>query len=119
MRKFILTMMLSIGMIFSSNAQTSIYVDTVDINKLEHYSGIDVWFVNKPFSSKVYCMVDYQQHFGLFSDQRLKDENGDVIVFEDKIEGMKYFYSKGWKIYSKYQSVHGKIPVTKFSLSRR
>ena len=56
----------------------------------------------KFLSSKVTVQVDFGQQTTLFSDNRLVDENGDVVVFNSMVDAMNYMGGLGWEFEQAY-----------------
>ena len=57
---------------------------------------------NKTFSSKINIIVDYGEQKPLFSDLRLKDENGKVQTFNSLVDALNYMGNLGWEFVQAY-----------------
>ena len=53
-------------------------------------------------SKKVTVSVDFGQQTNLFSDNRLVDEDGKVIIFNSMIDAMNYMGTMGWEFEQAY-----------------
>lgn len=58
--------------------------------------------VQKFLSTKVTVTVDFGQARNFFSDNRLTDENGNVIVFNSMVDAMNYMGALGWQFEQAY-----------------
>ena len=90
MKKILFSLLLCILSTFSldSFAQSRVYCELVGQQKF--------------LSSKVTVQVDFGQQTTLFSDNRLVDENGDVVVFNSMVDAMNYMGGLGWEFEQAY-----------------
>lgn len=73
---------------FDCSAQNKVYCELVGSQKF--------------LSSKVTVQIDFGQQTSLFSDNRLVDENGDVVVFNSMVDAMNYMGELGWEFEQAY-----------------
>ena len=73
---------------FVSNAQGKIYCELLGTQQL--------------LSKKVTVQVDFGQQSKFFSDNRLVDEKGQVIVFNSMVDAMNYMGTLGWEFEQAY-----------------
>lgn len=85
MKKIIIIICLTIGSILS-HAQGRTYCELVGTQNL---------------LGKIIVSVDFGQ-VSLFSDNRLVDENGDVLKFNSMIDAMNYMGALGWEFEQAY-----------------
>jgi hypothetical protein len=89
---------------FSLHAQTppsdnSIWVDSIDINTLEDLHYIRIQFVVLKFNEESRVIVDYGENADTyqFGRSNLTDATGERITFRTKVQGLNFFYNRGWK----------------------
>lgn len=85
MKKIIIIICLTIGSILS-HAQGRTYCELVGTQNL---------------LGKIIVSVDFGQ-VSLFSDNRLVDENGDVLKFNSMVDAMNYMGALGWEFEHAY-----------------
>lgn len=85
MKKIIIIICLTIGSILS-HAQGRTYCELVGTQNL---------------LGKIIVSVDFGQ-VSLFSDNRLVDENGDVLKFNSMVDAMNYMGALGWEFEQAY-----------------
>lgn len=85
MKKIIIIICLTLGSILS-HAQGRTYCELVGTQNL---------------LGKIIVSVDFGQ-VSLFSDNRLVDENGDVLKFNSMIDAMNYMGALGWEFEQAY-----------------
>lgn len=85
MKKIIIIIFLTLGSILS-HAQGRTYCELVGTQNL---------------LGKIIVSVDFGQ-VSLFSDNRLVDENGDVLKFNSMIDAMNYMGALGWEFEQAY-----------------
>jgi hypothetical protein len=51
----------------------------------------------KPFSTKYSFSVDYGEATKVFSDTRMKNDQGAVIKFNSVVDAMNYMTAQGWE----------------------
>jgi len=73
---------------FTAEAQSKIYCDLTATSNL--------------FSSKISVYVDFGQETSLLSDDRLVDENGNILLFNSMIDAMNYMSTLGWEFEQTY-----------------
>lgn len=57
---------------------------------------------SKLLSNKVTVEIDFGQATKFFDDNRYKDENGKVIIFNSMIDAMNYMGKQGWEFVQAY-----------------
>ncbi len=88
MKKIILILALVFSGFISANAQSKIYCELLGTQQF--------------LSKKVTISIDFGQQTKLFSDNRMVDENGNVIVFNSMIDAMNYMGNLGWEFEQAY-----------------
>lgn len=88
MRKMFFTIVFALIACFVSNAQGKIYCELLGTQQL--------------LSKKVTVQVDFGQQSKFFSDNRLVDEKGQVIVFNSMVDAMNYMGTLGWEFEQAY-----------------
>lgn len=88
MKKIILILALAFSGFISANAQSKIYCELLGTRQF--------------LSKKVTISIDFGQQTKLFSDNRMVDENGNVIVFNSMIDAMNYMGNLGWEFEQAY-----------------
>lgn len=73
---------------FVSNAQGKIYCELLGTQQF--------------LSKKVTVQVDFGQQSKFFSDNRLVDEKGEVIIFNSMVDAMNYMGTLGWEFEQAY-----------------
>lgn len=56
----------------------------------------------KMLSNKITVTIDFGQINKLVSDQRLRDDKGEVIVFNSMVDAMNWMGSRGWEFIQAY-----------------
>ena len=74
--------------ILSANAQSKIYCELLGTQQF--------------LSKKVTVQVDFGQQSKFFSDNRLVNEQGEVIVFNSMVDAMNYMGTLGWEFEQAY-----------------
>ncbi len=77
--------------------------DSVTIKRTEEYCLLIG--TARLFSNKVSIQVDFGQNRPFFSDNRYKDENGNVVLFESMVDALNYMNSRGWQFVGAYPMV--------------
>ena len=86
MRRTLITAALSLVALLTANAQTKIYCD-----------------ISRSSLGKDVCLsVDFGQESVGVTDDRLVDENGELLLFESIIDGLNYMSSLGWNLEEVY-----------------
>jgi hypothetical protein len=67
-----------------------------DTIQVEQYC--EIMANGKLFSRKVSITVDYGEFQHLFSDRRMKDEQGKVQNFNSVVDALNYMGRQGWKL---------------------
>ena len=88
MKKIIITISLALFACFASNAQSKVYCELLGTQQF--------------LSKKVTVQVDFGQQTKYFSDNRLVDEKGNVIVFNSMVDAMNYMGTLGWEFEQAY-----------------
>lgn len=65
----------------------------------------------KFMSNKLVITIDFGQEAKFFSDQRLRDQNGDPIVFNSMIDAMNWMGNDGWEFMQAYVVTMGQQNV--------
>lgn len=89
MKKFLLTLCITLGFILT-HAQGRTYCELVGTQNL---------------LGKTIVSVDFGQ-VSFFSDNRLVDENGDVLKFNSMVDAMNYMGALGWEFEQAYVVTH-------------
>lgn len=74
--------------LITANAQGKVYCELLGTQKF--------------LSTKVTVQVDFGQQTKFFSDNRLVDEKGEVIVFNSMVDAMNYMGTMGWEFEQAY-----------------
>ena len=88
MKRIILATALAMISIFSASAQGKVYCELLGSQGL--------------LSKKVTVQIDFGQQTKFFSDNRLVDEKGNVIVFNSMVDAMNYMGTMGWEFEQAY-----------------
>ena len=88
MKKILLSIAFSLIALFVANAQGKVYCELLGTQAL--------------LSKKVTVEIDFGQSTKFFSDNRLVDENGKVIVFNSMVDAMNYMGTLGWEFEQAY-----------------
>ena len=88
MKRFLIILFILIASISSAKAQGKIYCELLGTQGL--------------LSKKVTVQVDFGQQTKFFSDNRLVDEKGNVIVFNSMVDAMNYMGTLGWEFEQAY-----------------
>ena len=88
MKKILLSITFFLIALFSANAQGKIYCELVGTQRL--------------LSTKVTVEVDFGQQSKFFSDNRLVDEKGQVVVFNSMVDAMNHMGELGWEFEQAY-----------------
>ncbi len=88
MKKMLLIIALALIACFVSNAQGKIYCELLGTQQF--------------LSKKVTVQVDFGQQSKFFSDNRLVDEKGEVIIFNSMVDAMNYMGTLGWEFEQAY-----------------
>ena len=88
MKKNIITIILLLSALFSANAQGKVYCELLGTQAL--------------LSKKVTVQVDFGQQTKFFSDNRLVDDKGNVMVFNSMVDAMNYMGTMGWEFEQAY-----------------
>lgn len=88
MKKIFLSIAFFLIALFVSNAQGKIYCELLGTQQF--------------LSKKVTVQVDFGQQSKFFSDNRLVDEKGEVIIFNSMVDAMNYMGTLGWEFEQAY-----------------
>lgn len=66
------------------------------------YQYIDVQINQKLLSQKVTVTINEGEKMAWMKDNRLKDENGKPIVFENEIDALNHLGGDGWELKQSY-----------------
>ena len=88
MKKILLSITFFLIALFAANAQGKIYCELVGTQRL--------------LSTKVTVEVDFGQQSKFFSDNRLVDEKGQVVVFNSMVDAMNHMGELGWEFEQAY-----------------
>ncbi len=83
-----------------------------DSSKVDQYC--EIMAIGKLFSRKVSITVDYGQFQRVFSDMRLKDEEGKVENFNSVVDALNYMGKQGWKLVNAFPLTEGSGNVLHF-----
>jgi len=70
-------------------------------------------------SNRVDISIDYGQKAGIFTDKRLRDEDGKVIVFNSMVDAMNFMGADGWEFVQAYVITTGNANVYHWLLKKR
>jgi hypothetical protein len=73
-------------------------ISTNYTNSRDYYC--EIVGIGKLLSSKVTVEIDFGEHRKFFEDSRLKDANGNLIVFNSMIDALNFMGGLGWKLHS-------------------
>jgi hypothetical protein len=59
------------------------------------------------FSTKVTITIDYGQERSFWDENRMTDENGDVIKFNSLVDALTFMNGLGWEFVSAYPMISG------------
>lgn len=65
----------------------------------------------KFMSNKLVISVDFGQEVKYFSDQRLRDKNGEPVVFNSMVDAMNWMGNDGWEFLQAYTVTTGQQNV--------
>ena len=88
MKKLVVVMLVAVAMCSTARSQEYIYCQIVGTGKI--------------LSNKVTVEIDFGQQTKLFTDKRLRDEKGNVVVFNSMVDAMNYMGSDGWEFMQAY-----------------
>lgn len=91
MKKFLMTAAVILAACSAVDAQNKIYCEVTGSENL--------------FNKKVQVSIDFGQNSSYYKDDRLVDENGDVIKFTTMIDALNYMASLGWEVVDGYMYV--------------
>lgn len=92
----IITCILMGSFISTSKAQEKVSSDSMQ------YFYCQILGTQKILSNKVTINIDFGQIQKLLSDQRLRDENGNIIVFNSMVDAMNWMGARGWEFVQAY-----------------
>ena len=93
MKKIFFSITFFLIALFAANAQGKIYCELVGTQRL--------------LSTKVTVEVDFGQQSKFFSDNRLVDEKGQVVVFNSMVDAMNHMGELGWEFEQAYVVTFG------------
>ena len=93
MKKILSSITFFLIALFAANAQGKIYCELVGTQRL--------------LSTKVTVEVDFGQQSKFFSDNRLVDEKGQVVVFNSMVDAMNHMGELGWEFEQAYVVTSG------------
>ena len=105
MKKLLLVIAAAVMMSMTAKSQEYIYCSIVGQGKL--------------LSNKVDVSIDYGQKAGIFTDRRIRDENGNIIVFNSMIDAMNFMGADGWEFMQAYVITQGNVNVYHWLLKKR
>ncbi|EKD94639.1 MAG: hypothetical protein ACD_25C00271G0001 [uncultured bacterium] len=93
-------MMFAFYMIFPANifAQNT----TQSSKAMESYIYCEIIGIEKLMSNKVTVRIDFGQNTKFAEDTRLRDESGNVIVFNSMVDAMNWMGGQGWEFVQAY-----------------
>jgi hypothetical protein len=118
MKKTILTALAAIAIAFSSNAQT---INDVPVSEL-NVPYISISVRPKIMSTKVNVTLDAGQASKIFTNQqelKIKDKDGNVIIFNSTIDAVNFLAYNGYKIVSAYVEVVGESSITYIIMEKK
>lgn len=104
MKKFFIFCLMAFVMCVNANAQTKQYCEIVGTTVLQ---GV----------TKVQIIVDFGQEQKAFTDQRLVDEQGNVMKFNSMVDALNYMGTLGYEFVQAYVVSHGNYSVYHWLLS--
>lgn len=96
MKRLIIALIVFLLVCVDLKAQQSIELDSMQ------YLYCQLVGKGKFMSNKVTVIVDFGQINRLWSDQRLRDENGKVITFNSMVDAMNWMGVRGWEFVQAY-----------------
>jgi hypothetical protein len=115
--KKITLLIIVIMMSFVSYAQ--VFVNDVDINKLEGVKYVELLGTSKFLSTKLVVSVDYGQEQKLFKSQRIKDDSGKTQDFNSIIDALNFMELNGWEFVNNYTVTVGQQNVYHYLLRKK
>lgn len=109
MKKLILFMMFaSLAIFMNAQNERKVYCELVGVQK-----GM--------FSTKVTVNIDFGQDVRFIhqANQRLVDENGEIIVFNSMVDAMNHMGTLGWEFEQAYVVTTGQQNVYHWLLSKK
>lgn len=111
--KKILTLLLMSLLFITATAQNEQQQDTLD-----KFMYCQIVGTSKFMSSKVTIEIDFGQARGLWSDNRLRGEDGKPIVFNSMIDAMNWMGNDGWEFMQAYVLTVGQQNVYHWILKK-
>lgn len=96
MKRLIIALVVFLLVCVDLKAQQSIELDSMQ------YLYCQLVGKGKFMSNKVTVIVDFGQINRVWSDQRLRDENGKVITFNSMVDAMNWMGVRGWEFVQAY-----------------
>lgn len=113
MKRVVILMCVFIGSFLSTvKSQENVSLDSMQ------YFYCQIVGTQKMLSNKVTVNVDFGQIQKLLSDQRLRDENGNVIVFNSMVDAMNWMGARGWEFVQAYVITTGNQNVYHWLLKK-
>lgn len=91
---FVLFMIFCFSLVVQSFAQ-----ETDTTNRIVY---CEIVGIGKMMSNKVEVVIDFGEFSKFFADNRLRDANGDVIVFNSMVDALNFMGEKQWKFQQAY-----------------
>lgn len=113
MKRVVILMCVFIGS-FLSTVKSQ---ENVSLNSMQYFY-CQIVGTQKMLSNKVTVNVDFGQIQKLLSDQRLRDENGNVIVFNSMVDAMNWMGARGWEFVQAYVITTGNQNVYHWLLKK-
>lgn len=86
-----------LSFVFSNlKAQNDVSIDSMQ------YFYCQIVGTGKFMSNKVSVTIDFGQVNKVFSDQRLRDDKGEVITFNSMVDAMNWMGVRGWEFMQAY-----------------
>lgn len=85
--------------------------DTTSVSTKEAYLYAEIIGTSKLLSNKVTVSIDFGQNTKFMEDTRLRDDAGNVIVFNSMVDAMNWMGAEGWEFLQAYVVTIGQSNV--------
>lgn len=112
MKRFIIVLIACICISSNLKAQQEVPVDSMQ------FIYCQLVGTQKLLSNKMTVSLDFGQLNKFGSDQRLRDKNGEVIVFNSMVDAMNWMGAQGWEFVQAYVAPVGNQNVYHWLLKK-
>ena len=105
MKKLLFVSIFAVAMCITAKSQEYIYCQLVGTGRL--------------LSNRVDVSIDFGQQTNLFTDTRLRDESGKVVVFNSMVDAMNFMGADGWEFIQAYAVTSGNSNVYHWLLKKK